>query len=300
MGFLKSVTVGILALSQFGNAIPTNYTNPTLEARKLYALDGGQEPSLTKRALFNVDGILDDNRKEVLRQGLKDAVEVASVVLDKMGKEKHKNKISAWFGDVENEDYEGKVRDVFKNFVGENHDHEGANVLGQLIVFPDDYWYVEERGQNFCDVVKPDGSTGTAYYMPRDKKYYGMHYCDKFFRRLNLKDYTEQYLRDNCAGMPDHIDTNHISRVFQGANVLHEVMHFPLVGKAGTSKQIGDAVYNAYNCYTLKTTPDALNQKGKPKRTIDNADSYVYYAMHIYLEEKCDRAFGYPQSMVDN
>ncbi|KKY27152.1 hypothetical protein UCDDS831_g00897 [Diplodia seriata] len=237
---------------------------------------------------------------EVLRQGLKDAIEVARVVVDNMDKDRHKDKVEAWFGKKDGVNYEQDVAKVFKNMVGKNHHHEGADVLGQLIVYPDDYWFVKQFKKNFCD-VNNNGKTGTAYYKLRDGQYHGMHYCDKFFTRLSLKDYTDQYLKDDCANMADHIDTDHIGRKFQGANVLHGVMHFPLVGAAAVGKQIADGAYGAYSCYTFKNNKKVLdNDKSPVRRTIDNADSYVYYAMHIYLEEKCNREFKLPQDASDN
>ncbi|KAL1640188.1 hypothetical protein SLS58_007139 [Diplodia intermedia] len=297
MGFTKALTISILALSQFAGALPYgNSPDPTLEARKLYSVDS----SLSKRTLYNVDGIQDDTHKEILRQALKDAVEIADVVVDKMDKDRHKSKINDWFGPSDNDEYYDQVRSVLKNFVGENHDHEGADVLGQLTVYPDDYWFMKNFQQNFCD-VNINGKTGTAYYKLRDNQHHGMHYCDKFFTRLSLKDYADQYLKDDCANMPDHIDTDHIGRKLQSANVLHEVMHFPLVGAAAVGKQIGDGVYGAYNCLKLQSNDQVLqNTKNPVDRTIENADSYVYYAMHIYLEEKCDREFKLPQDASDN
>ncbi|KAL1626678.1 hypothetical protein SLS54_002841 [Diplodia seriata] len=46
--------------------------------------------------------------------------------------------------------------------------------------------------------------------------------------------------------------------------------------------------------------PTAHFTKNPVDRTIENADSYVYYAMHIYLEEKCNRDFKLPQDASDN
>ncbi|KKY25675.1 hypothetical protein UCDDS831_g02018 [Diplodia seriata] len=301
MTFLKSLVFGGLSLLQLTHAVPfhfpssTNCTNTThLEARNLFQLDDGHlSTGIEKRKLFNVDQITDEDRKQQLTQGLKDAVEIAKVTLDKMGKDRHADKIQAWFG--EGDGYFEIVEQVFKNFVGENHDHEGADVLGDVIVHVDDY--NNDLGAPFCSIVKPDpdrpeGKRGTAYYKKKDGKP-GMHFCDKYYERQNA----EAYLDNKCAGIPTKMDTDHIGRAFQGANVLHEFMHYPKVGKEATGVQITDIAYGAWNCYNAKNNADLQAQMAeKGLKLIHNADTYVYYAMQIYLEHVCDRKFEFPDS----
>ncbi|OJD34107.1 peptidase m35 [Diplodia corticola] len=279
MSLLKSVMLGALALSQFTQAYPA--PDQGLEARKLYQVEDAIS-GLERRKLFNVDDISNDDHKKALKTGLKDAVEVASTALDKMDDEKYKSYLSAWFGDDDN--HRDTVRQVYKNFVGSNHNKEGADVLGNVIVHNDDYH--EINGQKFCS-INNNGKTGTAYYKVKDKKP-GMHFCPKFFERKSK----DEYIKDKCAGIAQHINTGSIGRVFQGANVLHEFMHYSKVGKEATGTQVADPAYGAYNCYKLKDTDKT--------QTILNADSYVYYAMHIWLTETCGRDFSYPRDEQDN
>ncbi|KAH7050081.1 hypothetical protein B0J12DRAFT_663164 [Macrophomina phaseolina] len=288
MPFLKSLLLGALALSQFTQAIPHPAAKQDLEARKLYSLDDIPVTALGKRALFDVDDISDQNQKTALTQGLKDAVAVAQTVLDKMDTDKHKDKLAKWFGD--DEKYPDLVKKVFENFVGENKDNEGAEVLGKVKVHDDDYYKID--GKNFCDIVTDTGKRGTAYYKSRDGKP-GMHFCPRYFDdRKNAEDYT----KNNCASIAEHINTQTIGRAFQGANVLHEFMHYPRVGKDAIGSQIKDVAYGAYSCYTLKSNEELL-KKGK---TIENADSYVYYAMHVWLTETCGKDFSYPRNENDD
>ncbi|OJD32239.1 uncharacterized protein BKCO1_4000090 [Diplodia corticola] len=293
MSFLKSFVFGGLFLFQLTEAIPfhcPNGTNTThLQARKLFQLaDGHVSDGIEKRAMFNVDQITDEGKQKALTQGLKDAVEIAKVTLDKMDKDRHADKIKAWFG--EGDGYYELVQQVFRNFVGDNDDHEGADVLGNVIVHQDDY--NNDLGSPFCSIVKPDGKRGTAYYKKKDGKP-GMHFCDRYYERQDA----EAYLADKCSGIPTKLDTDHIGRAFQGANVLHEFMHYPKVGLEATGKQITDIAYGAWNCYNAKND-DAVKARMEEKnlQLIHNADTYVYYAMHIYLEHVCDRTFDYPDS----
>ncbi|KAL1615562.1 hypothetical protein SLS54_008967 [Diplodia seriata] len=279
MPILKSLVLGALALSQFTHAYPA--PEQSLEARKLYSMDAAS--GLEKRTLFNVDAISNEDQKKALKTAQKEAVEVAALVLDKMDDKKYEDYLPAWFGD--DKGHRDKVRNVFKNFVGSNDNDEGAEVLGNVIVHDDDYNKADD-GTPFCSVVK-DGKTGTAYYMKRDDKP-GMHYCPKFFTRKSKDD----YIKDKCASISQHINTDTIGRAFQAANVLHEFMHYPEVGKKATGHLVRDPAYGAYSSYVLKNTDKS--------KTILNSDSYVYYAMHIWLTETCGRDFSYPRNESDN
>ena len=121
------------------------------------------------------------------------------------------------------------VRQVFKNFLGKNKDGTGADVLGTLSVFQDDYW-VPKQGQlggvgdgktPLCSLEK-DGKTGTACHY-KNVKTPAMHYCDKVGDRGDLAALTA----DNCGSLGDIMNTDRMTRQFIGVNVLHvHVSHF--------------------------------------------------------------------------
>lgn len=291
MSFLKALTFGMLALSQLTQAVPNPTADNSLEARKPYSFvpspTSGPDPALEKRAMFNVDKITHNGEKDALKQGLKDAVAVAKVVVDKMDDPKHKDKITKWFGPSAS--YPHVVKQVFENFVGKDSDGTGADVLGAVVVWDVDYG--KRAGKPFCSYVSPEGKTGTAYYWPKNKKP-GMHFCPKFFDRKDAHDYTAGH----CKDIANHINTDTIGRAFRGANVLHEFMHYDKVGEDAVGAQVDDIAYGAYNCLTLQNDKDKLDGR----ETTENADSYVYFAMHIWLTETCGRDFSYPRGVEDN
>ncbi|KAH8722445.1 hypothetical protein GQ44DRAFT_774943 [Phaeosphaeriaceae sp. PMI808] len=101
----------------------------------------------------------------------------------------------------------------------------------------------------------------------------GMHYCETFCTRKTKTD----YLFGNCGSIVGHINTDTTTRMLRGANVLHEFMHYPSVGEQQTGKQIGDDGCGAWNCFQQKSKQGV--------NTALNADTYVLFAMHIWLEE---------------
>jgi hypothetical protein len=127
---------------------------------------------MVKRALYNLDSISDQSQKDKLTQGLKDAITVAAKVLEKMDGDAHKDKLSYWFGDKRSGTNEREnIRQVYKNFVGDNSDGTGSDTNGQIVVLSNDYW-VPASGQlggvgdgktPFCSLEK-DGKKGAAYY----------------------------------------------------------------------------------------------------------------------------------------
>ncbi|KAL1639610.1 hypothetical protein SLS58_007810 [Diplodia intermedia] len=62
-------------------------------------------------------------------------------------------------------------------------------------------------------------------------------------------------------------------------------MHYPEVGKKATGHLVQDPAYGAYSPHS---------------KTVLNADSYVYYAMHIWIIETYGRDFSYPRNESDN
>ncbi|KAF1969852.1 hypothetical protein BU23DRAFT_429318, partial [Bimuria novae-zelandiae CBS 107.79] len=166
------------------------------------------------------------------------------------------------------------IRQVYKNFVDANPDGTGADVNGNIIVSSTDYWKptpeqsdgVGDGNTPFCSLSK-DGKTGTAYYKknPDNANKPSMHFCDKVWDRSDLAGLTA----DNCAALGDHVSTVAWTKNFIGANVLHEFMHYPKIGKAAIGDQIGDVIYDAWQCRLLAVDPD-VNRR---KRTLVNADT---------------------------
>jgi hypothetical protein len=194
--------------------------NPTqssgVGARNLFQI----EPDVMKRALYDVSNIKDNNRKKFLQDAQKEAVDIAGIALKHMNDDPYKDLIDHWFGTAKN--IKADIKGVLENFVADNKNSEGASVLGQVRVHNDDYWAMTPK---FCDRTQ-NGRTGTAYFKPKDRKP-GMHFCDQFYQRKSKAD----YLANNCALISSHIDTDTTTRMYRGANVLHEFMHFSEVGK---------------------------------------------------------------------
>lgn len=181
-----------------------------------------------KRALYDLTNVSDQGQKDKLTQGLKDAVTIAAKVLEKMDDDAHSPKLAYWFGDKKSGAGDKEViRQVFKNFVGDNPDGTGSAPNGLVLVFSDDYWKptdaelpgVGDGNTAYCSLAK-DGKTGTAYYKRTSDRKPGMHYCDKVFERANLETLTA----DSCSKLGDHISTAVWTKNFIGANVLHEFM----------------------------------------------------------------------------
>ncbi|KAF2830912.1 hypothetical protein CC86DRAFT_283814 [Ophiobolus disseminans] len=185
-----------------------------------------------------------------------------------------------WFGSEHNNDASfAKIRGVFDNFVGQNTDGTGSDRLGQTTVRNEDYWVpsTDEGGDGttmFCSIVK-DGKTAAAYFKTFESKA-AMHFCDKVFDRGNLEALTA----NNCANVGDQISTKKWTKNFIGANVLHEFMHNPRIGRDAALKRIGDVAYGAWLCRQLAIDQDIERRK----KTIYNADTY-----------NCGRSFSEPR-----
>ncbi|KAL1633445.1 hypothetical protein SLS58_011076 [Diplodia intermedia] len=276
------VTMILFHLLSFSHASPLN--NTIGSRRSLFSVDGEQLSSHERRSLFDVTGISDDAQKAALQQGQRDALDMARVALNNYQEERHVEKIDMWFG--QNEDYPDIVGNVLATFIGADRDSEGADALGDVTVYPDDYWKQKDPSQQFCTIVKDDGSTGAAYFA-WNNKVPGMHFCPKFFTRKDADD----FLANSCSSIADHMSTATMTRVFQGANVYHEFMHYPAVTLQAVGSQVDDYAYNAWDSFILK---------GKGDKAIQNADTWVFYTLHIWLEEKCGKPFSYPRGEQDN
>jgi hypothetical protein len=180
-----------------------------------------------KRTLFNLDDIADQERKDKLTQAHKDAVTIAAKALEKMDDDRYKSALQYWFGDEHtNDDSKGKIKGVFKNFVGDNTDGTGSETNGKTTIYTDDYW-VPKKGElgigdgttPFCSLKGKNDKTGAAYFK-RHKDGAAMHYCDKVFDRANL----DTLKADNCKLIGDQVSTKVWTKNFLGANVLHEFM----------------------------------------------------------------------------
>jgi hypothetical protein len=220
MAVIKTVICALLSLSTLtiANPIPTD-----VESRDLFQI----EPVNIKRSLFNVDNIKADKDKKYLQEALKEAVDIAGIALKFMDDPKYSSFLSKWFGS--DETAADDVRGVLTNFVGDNHNGEGSSVLGEVKVWQEDYWKRPPETP-FCDRKGAGGRSPTAYYTKTTKTHAGhsMHYCPKFFERKSKAD----YLADSCKAIASHIDTDTTTRMYRGANVLHEFMHYEKVGKA--------------------------------------------------------------------
>lgn len=183
---------------------------------------------LVKRKLYNLDDISDQDHKDKLIQGLKDAVTVAAKALEKMNDDKYKARLDYWFGDKNsNADARLKIQGVLKNLVGINTDGTGSEANGRVFVKTNDYW-IPKKGSlggvgdgktSFCN-LSVGGKTGTAYLKTDDKKRPAMHFCDKVWSRDNLA----ALLANKCSKLGDKVSTLLWSKNFIGANILHEYM----------------------------------------------------------------------------
>ncbi|KAF2853096.1 hypothetical protein T440DRAFT_505976 [Plenodomus tracheiphilus IPT5] len=255
---------------------------------------------LVKRELYDLNDITDTGRKDKLTQGLKDAVTIAAKALEKMNDDTHKPKLEYWFGDQHsNDEARTKVQGVLKNFVGDNTDGTGAPTVGKVTVYNGDYWKptakeipgVGDGTTGFCSLEK-DGKTGAAYFKRDDNKKPAMHYCDKVFDRTDLATLTA----DGCSKLGEHISTAVWTKNFIGANVLHEFMHYPRVGKDSVGSQITDYAYDAFQCHAL-----AVDEKEERRAlTLTNADTYVWFVLDIAFAEICGKSFSGPRDERDD
>jgi hypothetical protein len=181
-----------------------------------------------KRDLFNLDDFSDQDRKNKLTQGHKDAVTIAAKALEKMDEEKYSGTLQYWFGDKHtNDESKEMIRGVFKNFLGKNTDGTGSDINRHTIVYKGDYWVppkgalggVGDGTTRFCSLKNSAGKTATAYFK-RENGEPGMHYCDKVFDRSNL----ETLKAGECKLLGDQVSTKKWGKNFIGANVLHETM----------------------------------------------------------------------------
>jgi hypothetical protein len=180
-----------------------------------------------KRALYDLSDLSDQGHKDKLTQGLKDAVILASKTIDKMDDDKHKDKLEGWFGKENSDDNAREtIKQVFKNFVGSNTDGTGAEVLGKVHVYKDDYWKPtsDQIGPGdgktpFCDLKDSKGLTASAYFKTNNK-IPAMHYCDKVWDRGDWAALTA----NKCGSLGNIMGAARMTKKFIGANVLHEFM----------------------------------------------------------------------------
>lgn len=202
--------------------------NTNILYRKTFQFSSLNPAWVVKRSLYNLDKISDQSQKDKLTQGLKDAVTIAAKTLEKMDDDKHKDKLEFWFGD-KHSDANGRelVRQVYKNFVGDNTDGTGAEVIANVIVDEVDYWKPTaaqlpntpaDGNTAFCD-LEVNGKKGTAYFKRNNNKP-GMHYCDKVWDRADLATITA----NDCSSLSGQVSTATWSKNFIGSNVLHEFM----------------------------------------------------------------------------
>jgi hypothetical protein len=184
---------------------------------------------LAKRKLYDLSDIPEQDRKDKLTQGLKDAVTIVGAVLGKDGQDgmdssKHEDKLERWFGDKNSDTAaRDKIRNVFKNFYGDNKDGTGADVLGNVHVLKDDYWIpkppIGDDKTPFCKLEK-EGKSGTAYTKPFNK-IPSMHFCPKVY---DLEKKLEDLVKDDCASLGSVMNTDRMGKPFPGFAVLHEFM----------------------------------------------------------------------------
>jgi hypothetical protein len=212
---------------------PFEVSSPQMEGLELYAFRGFHLSSINpawavKRTLYNLDNISDQDRKDKLTQGHKDAVTIAAKVPEKMDDDKNSGTLQYWFGDKHiNDGSKGKIGGVLIKTVGDKPEGTASNINGRTTVYNDNYWLpakgdlggVRDGTTGFCGLKNSDGKTAAAYY----KRFNGgasIQYCDKVYDRLNL----DTLKADNCALLGDLVSTKKWTKNFIGANVLHETM----------------------------------------------------------------------------
>ncbi|KAH3967218.1 hypothetical protein HBI81_192430 [Parastagonospora nodorum] len=165
----------------------------------------------------------------------------------------------------------GAQRGVFKDFVGDNTGGTGSDTNGKTTIYKADYWIptskeidVGDGKTSFCNLKSKRGKTGTACFKTF-KDGAVMNFCDKVFERSNL----DTLKANECAKIGDQVSTKRWAKNFIGANVLHEFMHNPRIGREAVLKKIKNFAYDAYQCHQLAIDGDIE----KRKTTINNADT---------------------------
>lgn len=188
-----------------------------------------QDHRIVRRGLFYLSQVTEQDRKDLLTQGLKDAVTIAGAVIGKNGQagmdsHKHKEKLENWFGDKNSDGAaKAKIRKVYENFYGDNADGTGADTLSKVQVRNDDYWNPPapsgDGNTPFC-AIEQDGKSGTAYTKPLNGVP-SMHFCDKAYQSTKkLSDLTA----NNCSSLGSVMNTARMGKPFLGFAVLREYM----------------------------------------------------------------------------
>lgn len=73
-------------------------------------------------------------------------------------------------------------------------------------------------------------------------------------------------------------------------------MHYPLVTTNPLGRRVAGFVYSAWSCYNPTKGGKLLDQAN----LIHNADSWTWYALHIYLTEVSGRVVSNSRSHQDN
>jgi hypothetical protein len=60
---------------------------------------------------------------------------------------------------------------------------------------------------------------------------------------------------------------------------------------------VDDYAYGAYKCLSYKDTENGQKHESRPAL---NADTYVFFAIHIWLSEECKKTFSYPRGPQDD
>lgn len=250
--------------------------------------------ALSKRNTWNLDPALSADLQAAFTTGLKDAISIASTVLDPTNgidnKAKNDQYMIAYFGTIDDQTY-NKVKMVFENLVGTNQDGTGSNVPATATVYNED-WVIPGPGKGpgggvdgtkrLCDFVGNNAQTLTAYTAtrPDTATKWGMHFCPKWNNRVTA-GYSLARLTDNtCDALKDTpvMDTTLMNRQNYAFGILHEFFHVREIAWDVIGKTTADFAYGAWDVLEL-----ALGHVSKPKggiaEPLENADTFAWYAL---------------------
>ena len=232
--------------------------------------------ALSKRAPWNLDPALSADLQAAFTSGLRDAISIASTVLDSVNgidnKAKNDQYMIAYFGTDDDETY-SKVKSIFGNLVGTNTDGTGSNVPATVTVYNED-WVIPGPGKGpggggdgnkrLCDFVGSNGNTLTAYTAtrPGTATKWGMHFCPKWNDRVTAGYSLARLTANNCDALKDTdiMDTTLMNRQNYAFAILHEFFHVREIAWDVVGATTADFAYGAWDVLEL-----ALGHVSKPR-----------------------------------
>lgn len=283
---MYSSVIAVLSVSIF--AVVTPLTTPSSASSAHHVL--------SKRTPWNLDQALNSDIKAALTIGLKDAISIAATALHPTdgidNKANNDQYMTDYFGGNDDNMYK-KVRNVFQNLVGTNSDGTGAEVLGTVTVYSED-WIIPRPGKGpggggdgkkrRCEFVL-NGLTATAYTEKRTgmSTKWGMHFCPKWEARVAAGYSHSRLMAHDCAALEETtvMDTTLMNRQNYAFAILHEIFHVDEVTLNATGVKSADFAYGAWGVLELARGNITTNETGVVRvvSPLENADTFAWFAM---------------------